>query len=467
MKLSRFSCHTLFFGAFFLISGCGGSDDDTKNPDDSVIVGRNGVSLQPISLKFFDGNPRIDKKGSRLIYVSGQDQTTPAALKLYKWSPETVDPVRVTDEELGSEIDGMISPDGEWIALKAVNKDGNVELWLQKYGQVSIRKKVDLEISAQEKIEELAFSESPASGGPLLAFSTSRFEAAGVGASRQLYVLPLQEAGGAITYGSPAKITLDNALALAHPAWSLTQTPDSFQLSFAFVKSSGEAGVAQTTVSYHAGSLTVPAAPSIVKNIDHANIQDTEIASSNTQVLFTSRLLKSPDAAVNAGSPVSKILPKERVQIVAPSASESTVLASTQYQFDKMAFVDGNRYLITLGSEFIACSALDFYGKTVMVYDLVNKTRNHLVMVRNADAQSWQLTNDPCSIVTAKEKVTQLVTDVADFAAGYDVSNENPFRVALQIRYDTDIQILHLAFNLNEKLELTTTSVKTVGSNRP
>ncbi len=126
-----------------------GCDSSKKNNDDAAAEVFPSRRLSKQSLDVFDGRVALSADGQNLTFISGRhlsaeviENATSAPLKVYLTSApldqDLPEPERLTtNDDLGSEIEAKISPDGTYVAITHV-VDGNRRLSLFNRGDSSV-----------------------------------------------------------------------------------------------------------------------------------------------------------------------------------------------------------------------------------------------------------------------------------------------------------------------------------------
>lgn len=156
LRLQRSSL-ALLCGLAMSLAAC---DKSTSKRNISEPPLRAGAPLTKIAARYIDHKPTLSADGTRVVFLSGREsQDDRAVFRLYKaeWpaGQAPAAPQRLTSsDEAGSERDGVISPDGQFVLLSAA-KGETSDLWLVNFATGVVK------AITQDAAVEASYSFSP------------------------------------------------------------------------------------------------------------------------------------------------------------------------------------------------------------------------------------------------------------------------------------------------------------------
>lgn len=377
------------------------SGNDTKTTKTPAI--RQGSTVSPVAIKFFDGHSALSQDGATMAFLSG------------KSGNNNMKGVLLQNADL--ESPQRLGSDPDWGAFQALSlaTDGSTVAWLaDSEGTQGIKiHRVDTPdlVSDGTLTDGIIVSQIALQVGA--AGSALAVEGVDTSGDRNISITGFSESSGALALAEPVSVPdlesdeemfqwlpVDNGLAFI----TRVMTGGSSQLKV------------RTTTNNALDGLEV-------RTIDLASTQDpAPFAVGKGKVAYIGRMTgtmeerarvpygnKPPDA--NGVDTKGFVYVDSEVKIVDLDGNEETAIESEQYKIRSVDLTSDGSLGLALGSEVLACEAGDIYGTSLMLLDPGTGKRIRVIPKRQEDG-SWTATADPC---------TDFIADAGDGKPSIDI----------------------------------------------
>lgn len=423
-----------------LIASCSSSKKKTET---ASVSGRKGDVLTNYDKKYFDAQPAISADGEKVAFISGRDGND--QLKVYKTTIASVDVVRATDsDDLGIETDVRINAGGDWLLIKAV-REGKEELWLQSFGDNTLRSQVPLDA-------EMTPSEFLIGPGTTPFVFYVQVDQDG---AKTLWAVHLQSATAPLTWSTPVKI---DSYRVSESGFALKDNGGGSLTLTSTLRENGTVTVrhrtfAATDLSDLAEVDTaVPAAVPIQDNVLEVDATHVGMVTANTD--STRSLVPEGDkaATTDVPDPLGKVSIQSEWSWFDLTANTLTVVPSKQYHVAQAAYNADLNIASVLGTELFVCQNKEIYGRTLVLQQPSGTSSQRILIGYNSDDKTWRGITNLCEQYTTEAiSAGKLPVDLKTLTVQI-AKNGTELRVFTSTRYfgDTEVLITKLTDNNGE-----------------
>lgn len=206
-------------------SGLGACGGTTRTEEENNEPNRKGKTVESKKKYENDWAPSLSEDGLKMAFLSGYDSADPTKTEnntyiAYKYDASVATPVvsKASSSVSGEHTEAVISPDGNWIAIVAVESGKTPQLYIQSFSDSSLSVRVaGSEVSADD-VTRIFPAFSP-DASPLLAYE--RWNADGTGS---LEMVSFSSDGSSITLGTPVTVpdlvTSGSRVLESRPRWN-------------------------------------------------------------------------------------------------------------------------------------------------------------------------------------------------------------------------------------------------------
>lgn len=418
--------------------GCKGSNSTTKK---NTPVVRQGSTIQPVSLKYFDGRTAFSQDGKITIFLSGKDgQNTLKGSIVLTDDLQTRIPVGI-DPQLGSFQKASLTPDGSWAAWLYEN-EGTQGIAIQKSNVPTSLVSIDtLELARVDHIDVM----KGIAGSALL------YDGQDIDGKSQFVVTGLTEASDKITIGTANKISglseweenirwlpTESGLATV----SRIRTTDSSQMVIRTFTDSSLAGMASKVIDLKA----VQDATEFVTGKDLI----AYIGRSSGTTTSRERIPYGNKPADDQGNDTKgKVYVDSEVHLVKVSDGSDTTLVSEQYKIRAVHISPDAAAGVVLGNEVFACDIGDIYGTSMIVFDPATQTKIRFLPHKQEDG-TWSATTDLCAGLKIDPPNGRQAIDIYLEEAKIAKNAEGHYVVVYSSWYNNDLEVFRLEFTWDQ-----------------